>query len=143
MFEMSNTFKIPRKKGQKASLRGMARTPEIRPMAKIDRGQGIQAQSLVFNLEVESPDGAVTDFVPVSLEGWEIRGNLVDGDQVTVEGKFDEYHILKVKEIYKENTRSFVSAKHFASRGRTILKYLLGLVIIVAIGWYVIRVLSY
>lgn len=140
---MSNTFKVPRKKGQKASLRGMARSPEIRPMAKIDKAQGIQAQSLAFNLEVESPDGAITDFVPVSLEGWEIRGNLVDGDQVTVEGKFDEYHILKVKEIYKENTRSFVSAKHFASRRRTVLKFLLGLVIIIAIGWYVIQVLRY
>ena len=140
---MSNTFKIPRKKGKKANLRGMARSPEFRPMAKVDKAQGIQAQSLIFNLEVESPDGAVTDFVPVSLEGWEIRGNLVDGDQVSVTGKFDEYHVLKVKEIYKENTRSFVSAKHFASRTRTVLKYLLGLVIIVAIGWYVLQALRF
>ena len=133
--------KIPRRKGLKVTLDGIARKPQINYLSRVDDRTGVQAQSLVFNLEVEAQDGSVRDTIPIALEGWEIRGNLVDGDRVRLNGKFDKYNVLKVKEIYKKQTNSYVTAKSFPSRGRRVIKYIVALIILIIILWAALQIL--
>jgi hypothetical protein len=141
---MRSAPKIPRGKGQRVTLDGIARKPDINFLAKVDNRTGIQAQSLVFNLEVVASDGSIRDSIPVALEGWEIRGNLLDGDRVHLSGKFDKYNVLKVKEIFKRDTNSYVTAKSLTpSRKRRVAKYIIGIIVLLVILWFFNQFLSY
>jgi hypothetical protein len=77
---------------------------------------------LSFRVERVDREGNILDYVQVELRDPKIRGTVVDGDEVEVQGEIDEYGILIPERIQNLRTQARVSK---SSSGKGLIIFLL------------------
>jgi hypothetical protein len=99
--------------GKRGAFRGIARN--------VHQRQEDGFSVLTFRVERVDNVGNILDYVQVELREPRIRGTLVDGDKVEVEGEMDEEGILAPNRIFNLRTKAFVAK---ASSGKGFVLFL-------------------
>lgn len=90
-----------------AQLRGVARNVQYRFEGRGDNGT---IQVLTFRLEQQDSVGTALQPVLVELRGTSLEGQVVDGEEVTVNGKWRRGSVV-AREIVSQSTGAVVRAR--------------------------------
>ena len=107
-------LEIPKRAREiKGAFRGIARNVQ----------QRVEDSFTVLTFRVERLDstGNILDYIQVELKDPKIRGTLVDGDEVEVEGEIDKEGILVPRRIRNLRTSSYITK---ASSGKGFILFL-------------------
>jgi hypothetical protein len=93
-------------KSEKSTFRGIVRNVNWR-----EKGGEHPIDILAFRIERVDSEGNLIDYIPVTMEGRHIKGNVVDGDEVEVTGKIDKEGLLNAESIHNLGTHAYIKVK--------------------------------